>query len=192
MNKTIGIISITAGLSLFSSLPVMSVDTIAEYQISVSGENPLQERLNQLTFDLNEYQGKEFRFEVFQESDIYSEASPDGLIRVSSGMMEAMNSNELLGIITHQMGHVYFEDATASSANPYAHEQEYSADEFGFLLCVEKEIEPYAIALALEKLLALQKDPKTASKVKMMLSSHPDTEERMLRVRLLAEQNTKQ
>lgn len=192
MDKNIGIISITVGLLLFSSLHVMSVDTISECQISVSDENPVEERLNQLTFDLNEYQGKVFRFDVFQESDIYSEASPDGLVRVSSGMMEAMNNNELLGIITHQMGHAYFEDTTASSAKPYSLEQEYSADEFGFLLCVEKEIEPYAVALALEKLLTLHKDPKTSSKVKKMLSSHPDTEERMLRVRLLAEQNTKQ
>ncbi len=192
MNRNLGVILLTAGLIVFSSLPAISTNTITEYQISVSEENSLEKRLNQLTFDLDEYQGKKFQFEVFQDDDIYSEASPEGLIQISSGMMGAMNNNELLGIIAHQMGHVYFDDETASAAEPYTLEQEYSADEFGFLLCVEKEIEPYAVAMALEKLLDLQKDSKTASKVKSMLSSHPDTEERMMRVRLLAEQNTKQ
>ena len=176
----------------FSSLLVMSKDTIVEVRTSVSEDNTPEKRLKDLTSDLNEHQGKMFRFEVFQENDIYSEAFPDGLVRVSSGMMEVMNDNELLGIITHQMGHSYFEDALASVTKPYSIRQESSADEFGFLLCVEKEIEPYAVAMSLEKLSALQKDSKTASKVKKMLSTHPDIEERMMRIRLLAEQNTKQ
>ena len=181
-------------------------------------------RLKRLTAGLDRYEGLNLNFKVYRVPDINAFACADGSIRVFSALMDLMTDDELLGVIGHEIGHVYYGDtkdamknayltsavlnaagavggtvgklsdsqlgelASAFTASQFSKQQEFAADEFGFLFCTANDIDPYAMALSLEKLLELQGDAATASKLQQMFSSHPNTGERAVRVRLMADQ----
>lgn len=181
-------------------------------------------RLKRLTEGLDEYEGLKLNFKVYNVVDVNAFACADGSIRVFSALMDVMTDDELLGIIGHEIGHVYYGDtkdamksayltsaavnaagvaggtvgkladsqlgalASAFTASQFSKQQEFAADEFGFQFSVANGINPYAMALSLEKLLELQGDAATASKLQQMFSSHPNTEERAVRVRGMADQ----
>ncbi len=181
-------------------------------------------RLKRLTAGLERYEGLNLNFKVYHATEVNAFACADGSIRVFSALMDLMSDDELLGVIGHEIGHVYYGDskdamknayltsaainaaraaggtvgkladsqlgelASAFTSSQFSKQQEFAADEFGFLFCTANEINPYAMALSLEKLLSLQGDAVTASKLQQMFSSHPNTEERAVRVRGMADQ----
>lgn len=185
-------------------------------------------RLQRLTEGLETYEGLNLNFKVYHVTDINAFACADGSIRIFSALMDVMTDDELLGVIGHEIGHVYYGDTKDAMKNAYltsaalnaagavggtvgklsdsqlgellsaftesqfSKQQEYAADEFGFLFCVANDIDPYGMALSLEKLLELQGSSATASLVQKMFSSHPDTAERAARVRLMADQHFNQ
>ncbi len=181
-------------------------------------------RLKRLTKGLDRYEGLNLNFKVYHVTDVNAFACADGSIRVFSALMDLMTDDELLGVIGHEIGHVYSSDSkdamknaylasaarnaagavggtvgklsdsqlgeltSAFTASQFSKQQEFAADEFGFRFSVANDINPYAMALSLEKLLELQGNAATASKLQQMFSSHPNTAERAVRVRGMADQ----
>ncbi len=65
-----------------------------------------QKRLNRLTSGLRSANGRPLNYKVYLTDDINAFASPDGSIRVFSGLMDMMDDDELLFVIGHEVGHI--------------------------------------------------------------------------------------
>ena len=64
------------------------------------------QRLKRLTKGMRDADGISLNFKVYQTTDINAFACPDGSVRVFSALMDALNDDELLGVIGHEIGHV--------------------------------------------------------------------------------------
>ena len=73
----------------------------------------------------------------------------------------------------------------------FSQKQENGADDYAFQFCVKNNIDPYAMALSLEKLVDLSGGAQ-ASRLQKMFSSHPDSQKRATRMRTKADEHTKQ
>lgn len=62
-------------------------------------------RLAKLTAGLENEDGLKLNFAVYESDEINAFATPDGSIRVFSGLMDLMTDDELRGVIGHEIGH---------------------------------------------------------------------------------------
>ncbi|MFD2367430.1 M48 family metalloprotease [Pseudoduganella sp. GCM10020061] len=62
-------------------------------------------RLAKLTAGLQNEDGLQLNFAVYESPDVNAFATPDGSIRVFSGLMDMMTDDELRGVIGHEIGH---------------------------------------------------------------------------------------
>jgi putative metalloprotease len=183
-------------------------------------------RLKRLTENLTAYKGLNLNFKVYHVVDVNAFACGDGSVRVFSSLMDVMSDDELLGVIGHEIGHIYNTDtkdaiktayatsgllSAASAAGgtvgklsdgelgslvaaftdaKFSQKQEYAADDFALQFCTDNGINPYAMALSLEKLVELSGGDQS-SKIAKMFSSHPDSEKRAVRARELADKLAK-
>ena len=69
--------------------------------------------------------------------------------------------------------------AEALAGAQYSQKQEYAADEYGVEFCAKNNINPYAMANSLNKLLELSQGAPASSYAQRMFSSHPDTKKRV-------------
>ena len=69
-------------------------------------KNKYAQRLARLTAKHVNEDGLNLNFKVYLTPQINANATPDGSIRVYSGLMDLMNDDELRGIIGHEIGHV--------------------------------------------------------------------------------------
>jgi putative metalloprotease len=63
-------------------------------------------RLAKLTAPYLHEDGLTLNFKVYITKEVNANATPDGSIRVYSGLMDLMNDQELLGTLGHEIGHV--------------------------------------------------------------------------------------
>lgn len=78
----------------------------------VCGENdPYTVRLNKLTEGLDQVDGTNLNFKVYNVIDVNAFACADGSIRVFSSLMDIMSDEELLGVIGHEIGHIAHKDS---------------------------------------------------------------------------------
>lgn len=63
-------------------------------------------RLKKLTTKMTEVNGVPLNYKVYMTPELNADATPDGSIRVNSGLMDAMNDDELRFVIGHEIGHV--------------------------------------------------------------------------------------
>jgi len=174
-----------------------------DYPVLAEDDEPYGVRLKQLTQTIKKYEGLVLNYRIFRDKQIAIVAFPDGSLRISTGLMDLMTDDELFAIIGHAVGHLFYKDteealqkaSVGKSADSqlkeilgaftdfaYSKQQEYAADEFSFTLCVDQGMDPYAMSSALEKLL---KSDKSTQK---LLTLHPDTKERVMKMRLLGDQ----
>ena len=71
-----------------------------------AGSNKYAARLAKLTAKHVNEDGMTLNFKAYVTPDVNANATPDGSIRIYSGLMDMMNDQELLGIIGHEIGHV--------------------------------------------------------------------------------------
>lgn len=76
--------------------------------------------------------------------------------------------------------------AEALAGAQFSQKQENEADDYGVEFCVKNNIDPYAMANALTKLVELSKGAPKSSYMQRMFSSHPDTAKRIERVKAKA------
>jgi len=79
------------------------------------------------------------------------------------------------------------EFVTAFTNSAFSRKQENEADDYAFKFCIENDVDPYAMAKALEKLVKLSNGEKSNA-IQKMLASHPDSKDRAARMRAKAEE----
>ena len=95
--------------------------TMGDAQNKVApNNNKYAQRPARITKGLNNEDGLDLNFKVYITSDINANATPDGSIRVYSGLMDLMNDDELFFIIGHEIGHVKNEDSLNAMRVAYA------------------------------------------------------------------------
>lgn len=82
-----------------------SVKWMDEHNPVTPDDSPYTVRLKKLTEGLTDADGIPLNFKVYDVVDVNAFACPDGSVRVFSSLMDIM-SDELLGIIGHEIGHV--------------------------------------------------------------------------------------
>lgn len=85
-----------------SRLAIQAMDR--EAPVAPAGSS-YAKRLAKLTAGLQNEDGLALNFAVYQSPEINAFATPDGSIRVFSGLMDVMNDDELRGVIGHEIGH---------------------------------------------------------------------------------------
>jgi len=73
---------------------------------AAGGNNKYSQRLARLMRKHANEDGLKLNFKVYITKDVNANATPDGSIRVYSGLMDMMNDQELLGVLGHEIGHV--------------------------------------------------------------------------------------
>ncbi len=73
--------------------------------------SPYVIRLRTLTQGLTDVEGTPLNFKVYEAAEVNAFACADGSVRVYSALMDAMDDDELLGVIGHEMGHVAHRDS---------------------------------------------------------------------------------
>ena len=71
-----------------------------------SGKNKYAQRLERLTRKHVSEDGMALNYKVYLSPQVNANATPDGSVRVYSGLMDRMTDAELLGVIGHEIGHV--------------------------------------------------------------------------------------
>lgn len=72
-------------------------------------KNPYAVRLAKLTQGLDTYDGLKLDIKAYLVDDVNAFAMGDGTVRVYSGLMDAMNDDEVRCVIGHEIGHVKLE-----------------------------------------------------------------------------------
>ncbi|MBD8525845.1 M48 family metalloprotease [Pseudomarimonas arenosa] len=68
--------------------------------------DPYAKRLLAVTRGLDEDQGLALNYKVYLTQDINAHVTPDGSVRLYSGLMDMMDDDELRFVIGHEIGHV--------------------------------------------------------------------------------------
>ncbi len=81
--------------------------------------NKYADRLAALTAKHVKEDGLKLNFKVYLSPTVNAFATPDGSIRVYSGLMDMMNDDELRGIIGHEIGHTKLGHSAAAVKTAY-------------------------------------------------------------------------
>ncbi len=91
----------------------------AKNQVAPAG-NKYAERLKRITSNLKIPLNLPLNFKVYLTDDINAFAMADGTVRVYSGLMDLMNDQELVFVIGHEIGHVYYKHSKQAYRMAYA------------------------------------------------------------------------
>ncbi len=87
---------------------VKSVAKMDEENPLASDSSPYNIRLKRLTQQFQSIDGIPLNFKVYKVNELNAFATPDGSVRVYSGLMDLLqDDDELLAVIGHEIGHVY-------------------------------------------------------------------------------------
>jgi putative metalloprotease len=110
-----------AGANAATAITINDADLIKEAQVMralgdkenkvAPRNNSYSQRLAKIVKGLAETDGLDLNFQVYLSNTVNANATPDGSIRVYSGLMDLMNDDELFFIIGHEIGHVKNGDA---------------------------------------------------------------------------------
>jgi putative metalloprotease len=120
---TSGILGIANAATLSNEeVAAKSLDTAqaldGEAQIAPSG-SAYDVRLQNLARYIN-IPGYNFRFKAYMSNELNAFALPSGDVRINTGLMDAMNDQELLFVIGHEVGHVVRQHSTDQFKLAYA------------------------------------------------------------------------
>jgi metalloprotease len=88
-----------------------AVDKMDKENPVASATDPYSVRLNKLFGKHKAENGLVLNFKVYKVKDVNAFATADGSVRVFSGLMDAMDNNEILAVIGHEIGHVANHDS---------------------------------------------------------------------------------
>ncbi len=85
----------------------MSMEAMDAQNKVCSSSNAYSRRLAKITKGLTGIDGMQLNYKVYADSQTANAfASPDGSVRVYSHLMDIMTDGEILGVISHEIGHV--------------------------------------------------------------------------------------
>ena len=96
-----------------------------------------QQRLAKLMSGISSVNGMPLNYKVYRSNEVNACAYGDGSVRVNSALMDLMDDDELLAVIGHELGHVYYKDSQKAMQRAYlgsaAREAIYAAGGYGQL-----------------------------------------------------------
>lgn len=108
-------LAVSAGLDAYKAMTLTDSDVKAlglkgieqsDKQAKIAAKGKYAARLAKLTAKHKGEDGLKLNFKVYQTPEINAFASPDGSIRVYSGLMDLMTDDELHYVLGHEIGHV--------------------------------------------------------------------------------------
>ena len=212
---------ISAGMDAHKSLTMTDADVKAlglqgiaesDKKAKIATKGKYANRLNKLTAKLKNEDGLKLNFKVYTTPEINAFASPDGSIRVYSGLMDLMTDDELRYVLGHEIGHVKLGHSLSAYRAQYMAQAgrkglsatnsvagNVAGSNLGGLIenafnaqysqAAEREADDYALAFskkykynAKAAVSALQKLAKLSGDKSSLFSSHPAPSERAQRL----------
>ena len=121
--------AINAGAAAVQALTISDgeiAQLCSQYMVETDGQNTILPADNSYTQRLNRIMAKfrnindlNLNYKVYQSNTVNAFASGDGSIRVYSGLMDAMNDDELFAVIGHELGHLINKDVRDAYRTAY-------------------------------------------------------------------------
>ena len=225
--------AINAGAAAVQALTISDAQVkqlCSQYMVESDGQNTIlpadnsyTQRLDRIMARFHNISNLDLNYKVYQSNTVNAFASGDGSVRVYTGLMDAMNDDEVFAVIGHELGHLINKDVrdayraaylvvaarygiaavntTAGAlstgflgdlgqqlaSNAYSRKQETQADETAFQFCIQNGVDPYAMYHALNVLVSLEGNSGSSSKIKELMSSHPNTQKRAAHIKEMCE-----
>lgn len=121
--------AISAGTAVAQALTISDSDiakVCSEYMAEMDKENAIAPANSEYTQRLNRIMGMfhnidnlNLNYKVYQSNTVNAFASGDGSVRVYSGLMDAMNDEEVFAVVGHELGHLINKDVRDAYRNAY-------------------------------------------------------------------------
>ena len=121
--------AINAGAAAAQALTISDaqiVELCTEYMVESDGQNTVlpadnsyTQRLNRIMARFHNINNLNLNYKVYQSNTVNAFASGDGSVRVYTGLMDAMNDDEVFAVIGHELGHLINKDVRDAYRNAY-------------------------------------------------------------------------
>lgn len=121
--------AVNAGAAALQALTISDAQiaqVCTEYMAQMDQNNSIAPANNEYTLRLNRVMGRfknisnlNLNYKVYQSSTVNAFASGDGSVRVYTGLMDAMNDDELFAVIGHELGHLINKDVRDAYRTAY-------------------------------------------------------------------------
>ena len=121
--------AINAGSAAVQALTISDAqvkELCSQYMVETDGQNTIlpadnsyTQRLNRIMSKFHNINGLCTNYKVYQSSTVNAFASGDGSVRVYSGLMDAMDDDELFAVIGHELGHLKNKDVRDAYRTAY-------------------------------------------------------------------------
>ena len=121
--------AVNAGAAAVQALTISDAQVAqlcSQYMVETDGQNTIlpadniyTQRLNRIMAKFHNISSMDLNYKVYQSSTINAFASGDGSIRLYSGLMDAMNDDELFAVIGHELGHLINKDVRDAYRTAY-------------------------------------------------------------------------
>ena len=121
--------AINAGAAAIQALTISDAqvkELCSQYMVETDGQNTIlpadnsyTQRLDRIMSKFHNINGLCTNYKVYQSSTVNAFASGDGSVRVYSGLMDAMDDDELFAVIGHELGHLKNKDVRDAYRTAY-------------------------------------------------------------------------
>ena len=112
--------AINAGAAAVQALTISDAqikELCSQYMVESDGQNTIlpannsyTQRLDRIMARFHNISNLDLNYKVYQSSTVNAFASGDGSVRVYTGLMDAMNDDEVFAVIGHELGHLINKD----------------------------------------------------------------------------------
>lgn len=112
--------AINAGAAAVQALTISDAQVkqlCSQYMVESDGQNTIlpadnsyTQRLDRIMARFHNISNLDLNYKVYQSSTVNAFASGDGSVRVYTGLMDAMNDDEVFAVIGHELGHLINKD----------------------------------------------------------------------------------
>ena len=112
--------AVNAGAAAVQALTISDAQVAqlcSQYMVETDGQNTIlpadnsyTQRLNRIMARFHNINNLNLNYKVYQSNTVNAFASGDGSVRVYTGLMDAMNDDEVFAVIGHELGHLINKD----------------------------------------------------------------------------------
>ena len=112
--------AMNAGAAAVQALTISDAQIVqlcSQYMVETDGQNTIlpadnsyTQRLDRIMARFHNISNLNLNYKVYQSSTVNAFASGDGSVRVYTGLMDAMNDDEVFAVIGHELGHLINKD----------------------------------------------------------------------------------
>ena len=121
--------AMNAGAAAMQALSISDAQVAqlcSQYMAESDGQNTIlpasndyTQRLNRIMARFHNIDNLNLNYKVYQSNEVNAFASGDGSVRVYTGLMDAMNDDEVFAVIGHELGHLINKDVRDAYRNAY-------------------------------------------------------------------------